>query len=618
MRETEGRSLSACVLALAVAWVFLLSTLTLTREARATERLRVRGEARLATQAIREATSPSGTDVVLSGTLTDDAAAPLPHERVLLRLKKAASPDSPGNGAITQGPPTAAFSHPHGCSESEREHEREIIRVLSQTELAVMTDDAGRFCVRTTVSARNFAVTYSFGPEAAAPLVDGVEKQLVIDASRRGVELRFDPTPSIVSLDSAVVSFDVVALYTDATPNPPAQDLPLRVSLDGRELASVVTDAGRAHVSLSAKTLGPPGLGELWVSFDGNETADAASIATPIERRARVQLTPPPSPLEVHETNDGISFDVTVRTRSDIVDEGTVEARVDGNTVGAGTVRQGVAAVHIPSRVFDGERLSLKLRYVPTSSWLEPEGEPPLELRLPSNPSRARLPLLLSGAAVLGLFVLARLGSRARVLPPKGSVRDDEGMPRIETVPTKIGEKADGWSGLVLDAHDGTPLSGARVWIERGTFAGSEIVADSFAGTDGSFRLPNVERATGELRLAAESRHHARFAQPLPPAGTIRIALASHRRMLLSELVRWARKRGLPYDATPEPTPLHIRRAASQNPSTAKWATAVERAAFGPDPMDAQTASQIAAMQHEREPTYPTPDPSDADTSGPR
>ena len=40
-------------------------------------------------------------------------------------------------------------------------------------------------------------------------------------------------------------------------------------------------------------------------------------------------------------------------------------------------------------------------------------------------------------------------------------------------------------------------------------------------------------------------------------------ALVLRKRALLDRLVEWARRRGLPYDARPEPTPGHVRRAAA-------------------------------------------------------
>jgi hypothetical protein len=73
--------------------------------------------------------------------------------------------------------------------------------------------------------------------------------------------------------------------------------------------------------------------------------------------------------------------------------------------------------------------------------------------------------------------------------------------------------------------------------------------------------------------------------------------------MLLDRLVAWARRRGKPFDARPEPTPGHVRRAAgrlefevdqrARAEEIEQWATAVERAAYGGAPVDARAQAKV-------------------------
>jgi len=89
----------------------------------------------------------------------------------------------------------------------------------------------------------------------------------------------------------------------------------------------------------------------------------------------------------------------------------------------------------------------------------------------------------------------------------------------------------------------------------------------------------------------------------LPVAGELEIALVSRRRKLLERLVQWARRRGPPFDARPEPTPAQVRRAAeSAMPAAAEWASAIERAAFDRDDVDARVENEVMELDPDKPP----------------
>jgi hypothetical protein len=82
-------------------------------------------------------------------------------------------------------------------------------------------------------------------------------------------------------------------------------------------------------------------------------------------------------------------------------------------------------------------------------------------------------------------------------------------------------------------------------------------------------------------------------------AGELQISLVSRRRTLLRRLVEWAKRRGAPFDASPEPTPAYIKRMAGEDARTARWAGAVENAAFGLEAVDSALETEIERLNHE-------------------
>jgi hypothetical protein len=169
------------------------------------------------------------------------------------------------------------------------------------------------------------------------------------------------------------------------------------------------------------------------------------------------------------------------------------------------------------------------------------------------------------------------------------------GKPRLEVVRAAARGEL-GWRGRIVDAHEGTSVRGARVWVERGTFDGRSVLASVGADAHGVFVLPHIPALVGDEQMAVEAPLHARLVQRLPPAGELSIALVLRRRALLARLVSWAQLRGRPFDVKPEPTPGHVRRAAAGDFPTARWADAVEKAVFGGGDVDARIEGEIGRM----------------------
>ena len=183
---------------------------------------------------------------------------------------------------------------------------------------------------------------------------------------------------------------------------------------------------------------------------------------------------------------------------------------------------------------------------------------------------------------------------------PKPKSADDtgavpSGRPGIEVVRAAAGQS--GWRGTVLDAHDGTPVRGARLVIVAPAFQGDGVVARVTADERGEFVLEAPSRS--DARLIVEADAHSRHEQALPPPSVLRVALVTRRRALLERMVRWARRHGTPFDAQPEPTPGHVRRAAARSNALdiESWARSVEQAVYGPATVDEDLESKIGAAE---------------------
>jgi len=138
--------------------------------------------------------------------------------------------------------------------------------------------------------------------------------------------------------------------------------------------------------------------------------------------------------------------------------------------------------------------------------------------------------------------------------------------------------------------------------VAAGGFSG---VVPDFQGDGGWARATSNEKGEfvldakhrNDARLVVEAPEHSKLEQALPLPGVLRIALVTRRRTLLERLVRWAQRTGAPFDAQPEPTPGHVRRAAfrAQDEEIEDWARGVESAVYGPTMVDEQLETQLVA-----------------------
>ena len=563
-------------------------------------RIRVRGSARIVAHASRDQ-----GELVLSGSLVDDAGQPLPAEKVTIHVTRESDPR---DAKVIEGL-RAARTCDRNTDRPPTAYGVRVVGATDAPDIEAITDEGGRFCLRARLVPDRHLAHLSW---RGSNLVDGADTDLVFDLSRQALVLRFDPTPRIVSLDTPKIPIEAAALVEDDGTTQAKSGLSLVLANEKNdELGRAVTDnSGRARFVVDAARMGAPGRGSLSVSFAGDAQTTFGVNVAEIERRVKVTLRVPAAEkgeLTAQVPEDGIPLLVDVASAVGPVAEGAVEARIGDAVIGAAPVERGIARLMLTFTA-QGTEASVRLRYVPSAPWYEPLGEPTVKVPIRGPGLLAKAPILLAGLAVLAFFLVGRVASKGNKPEPEPAIvkadAERAAKPRLEVVRAAARGEV-GWRGHVVDAHEGTPVRGARIWVERGTFEGRTVLASVGSDPRGAFELPHIEGIVGDEQMSVEAPLHARLVQPLPPAGELSIALVLRRRALLQRLVGWARKRGRPFDVKPEPTPGHVRRAAADDFQTARWADAVERAVFGGGDVDARMEGEIERMA----PPEPRPGP---------
>lgn len=549
------------------------------------EPLSVRGQGGFEARATRDEGA-----LVLQGALRDDVGDALGREAISLRIETGAT-----TGAADVD---LSLADAKSCGLGAL--------TVSGRGLTVQTDPGGRFCVRVTLPKERFVAKLAW---KGAGFLDAAELSLPFDLGRRPLYLALEPKPRVVSLDRTPARFSMLAENQENGTTQAASGIGVSLLLAGDEktaLATATTDArGRATFDVDTKRFGAPRASELVLAFGGDSDTSPARQSFPIEVHARVRLATRGFDGDGgFDPEEGIPLDVEVDTVAGPVPEGAVEARVGDRVVGAANVEAGHAHL-LATFGGGGKRAELRLRYLPRSPYFEPSPETLVEIPLRGPSPLSRAPLLLAGAAVVAWLVLGR--RRAAPARENRAEKESTGVPTerpsVEVVRAASSESRTTYEGRVEDAHDGVGLPNVRVWVSRRSFQAEETRISVVTDDAGRFTFELRERAS-EDTLSAEGPFHARLTTRLPAAGELRIALVTRKRKLLERLVAWARRMGSPYDARPEPTPGHVRRAAKDG-QVAGWAAAVERAAFGGGDVDERVELEVDALAPEHEGARP-------------
>ncbi|MGH7285423.1 MAG: hypothetical protein ACRELY_28200, partial [Polyangiaceae bacterium] len=392
------------------------------------------------------------------------------------------------------------------------------------------------------------------------------------------------------------------------------------VSESGSPLGAATTDAvGHARFQVDPKKLGPPGQGLLKASYRGDAERTQAEAVAKILRRARVHLASA-QPVTGGSPDDGIALPLTVTTgKGDPVPSGSVEATIADSVIGAAPVVAGKADLRVTFAAPGTKTETVRVRYLPNAPWFD--GSEAIAIDVPVNPPSAwkQLPLLAAAILVALFLIMERSRRTPRALPRPALPSSTRAEPDVQLL-APAESPGTGWTGRVIDAHERFPIERARIAIEHVSFGSPEILESVFTDAKGQFRIGHLPK-TGtlalssagwqlrgrtlvnlEARLVIDAPLHATLKKRLPPSGEIEIALVSRKRAILDRLVEWARARGKPYDARPEPTPAHVvRAAAGKATDIAEWAEAIERAAFDTGDVDARVEQEIDAIAPKNE-----------------
>jgi hypothetical protein len=572
-------------------------------------RIHLKGRTRIEAHAARY----SG-EIALAGTVIDDTgmAASLPVTLTLSRPGARSGGEAVGRPSPLDADVALTTAAPASCASDPRRplpSARAFILVESATRLVVPSDAEGKFCVRLLLPTDRYVAHLVAAP---SPVLDGTSLDVPFDVAAKPVALMLSlpfasqPETALpeLALDEATSTVDAVATTDADGTSIPLAGLTLHLANEtGAPLGDATTDVtGRGRLVVAAALLGPAGRGQLKAVFDGRGDVGPGASTLPVERRTHVRLFLPDARggvLAPGWPGDGIT--VKVRAIEECATygclgtpSGVVEARVSGARIGAGALVDGEARLELTFAPPSGAEANLEFEYLADAPWFL-AAEPLLAVQPVRAPMPwARLLTGLAGAAVLVWFVW----TRAR--PVRGGRRVGAGTgknaPPLQPTARLIIRDADpgasGWRGVVIDAHDGCAVAGAIVSIERRAFDRATVLASASSDVRGAFVLPFVAPGPGD-ELVVRSGFHVNFRSPLPPRGSLEVAVTLRKRALIEGLAAWARRKGGTYDLRPDATPGHVRAAAGARPDVSRWADAVERAAFGPDPVDARAHSDV-------------------------
>lgn len=529
------------------------------------------------------ASEPLGFSV--SGVLRDDAGSPIAGASIDISAR-----DREGNADV-------ALNEVSPCSTPPR-------RARGDAPVAITTNDVGAFCVVVKSAPKKLVLKLKYRGDKSH---DPAEREIDVDAGSETqirTLVRFEPPPEVIDLDHETVTI-TASIHVDRGASQIAPQGPRREGIKlvladerGRTIGEAITGGdGRARFEVKTADLDVPGKGELTLRFDGAPPLAKAVATQPITRRAEVSLALA-HPIARADAEDGVPIDLDVTTRRGPVGSGAVEVRriagVSGvENVGAGAVAEGHAHAVAAFAAAGAQRATLQIRYVTAAPWYKPGPELRVEAPL-AGPSVLRQ--IVIALAVLAAAVWVVAGWRRAPKPKLAPGAEPQTMPPSGRAGVHVlaqAAGATGWRGVVSDAHDGSPVAGARLSIVAPSFQGDGIVARAVADERGAFSLDSAHRS--DARLIVESDHHSTHEQALPPPSVIGVALVTRRRALLERLVRWARRYGPPYDGAPEATPGHVRRAASRAGADAveAWAKRVEHTVYGPANVSADAEREL-------------------------
>jgi hypothetical protein len=344
--------------------------------------------------------------------------------------------------------------------------------------------------------------------------------------------------------------------------------------------------------------LGDPGPAQLRAQFSGSNILQPASVVWSILKTCSVQLQPRLE-QEAAQIGDSIAINIAVMSDCGLVNDGSLEIALNRKLQAAIPIHSGHVHWRLSTFTLSPGEYSIGVRYVPSSAGFVPESPQSLVLQLAPTSNQRRALWLVSGGLVFLWFAWRWLGGtmkRRRAEPMR--VRKETKPQSLEVEPSTMPEF--GWVGTIFDSHTGKPIGGAEVSVWVPSFAEVRPELHLLSGNDGTFRVSQHDFPT-QSKLSVSAAGYVRAEWPMPKPGKLIVRLETRRRAVVRTFVHWAERAMLRPPAVPEPTPAEIRSLAEQRSlvEVAKWASNVERAAFGPDDTAPSDEATLAPPVHE-------------------
>jgi hypothetical protein len=489
--------------------------------------VQVHGSAQLDADIVR---SSDGTELTVRGRLRDELAEGIASGKLRFEVGQGNQPTSP-------------LSNARNCVERASTG-------ASRQDAGIETDAEGHFCarlVRDQLPAGTTLRVVFDGTEAYSSATATLTPQ----DDRAGLVVEFGQLSHSVSLDASELSF--VAELQPISPSVVRDSalltllLSLRSADQGtseqrqiRQLQAIVGTP--THVSIPIAELGRPGPAELCIGFEGSPTYKPFRDQYRIERTTLVRLRVIDWP-ESAIKGDRLALTVQTRSGARFPAPGFVEILgFDGNRSLFPLQADGSAKVVVLTpRIPKSD--SVSIRYQSKAAGWRSEEPQRLSLRL-LPPSRWNF----VGWIAAALVVLLWLAWSRRRAEPGVATASPAATPRpyahLEVIESASDPNA-GWSGIVVDAHEGTAIGQATVELHRPAFDRQELLLTALSDQFGQFEIPSHRIEPGAAcRLELGAVGYARLGLVLPPPGRFKVHLVSVRRAVLERLVAWTKRRG--------------------------------------------------------------------------
>jgi hypothetical protein len=464
------------------------------------------------------------------------------------------------------------------------------------------SNGAGSLCVHFDGAPERAEFELSFADSDG--LYAATSRKVVADRATRNVQMAFAPAPSVLALERESQTLTLATRPVPAlAPSEALESLSISLGMrrDGQTTqalgVSSVEIGSNAEFQVPSRLLGAPGPLEISAEFAGSGTTRAARTLTRATATAQVVLSLA-EPILASHPESGVRVRVRVHSVVGAVPSGSVEARSGSSSLGSARVSNGQAELYLQLDESAAKARPLELRYASDAPWWL--AGPELSVVIPVlPPSPWRRIAWIAAVVLLGSWLL--LGwQRPRRLERKVSMLVPRHAARAAVDVIEVGDLRSGWHGRVLDAHDGTPIAGAMVLVRLPAFDASGVLRTAHTDDQGAFALEGAESAGPGAALEVRAPLHSPLAAPMPPPGTLVLSLTSRRRTLLTRFVEWAMHDG-GWERHGEATPGEVARRTERG-EVALWASALDEAAFGPEPLSETKEQAVLAREppHQR------------------